>query len=128
MKISILIKIQGILNMNKLLVTTLILIISGLSHANQSRYVLSDDKQLCEAASYFAAVALEGHYRGEDKKILLDYINESQEIPNIKKTYFKMLLNEAYNKPIYSSEEEMKKALMKFHDDTSKDCMKKALR
>lgn len=112
--------------MNRLFVATLLLIGSGLSHANQSRYLLSDDKELCEAASYFAAVALEGHHRGEDKKILLDYIDESQEIPRIKKAYFKMLLNEAYNKPIYSSEEEMKRALIKFHDEAYKNCMKKA--
>ncbi|WP_353172095.1 hypothetical protein [Acinetobacter rudis] len=128
MTISMLSKIKGILDMNKLLLGILILITSGLSHANQSGYILSGDKELCEAASYFAAVAFEGHHRGEDKKTLLDYINESQEIPNIKKTYFKTLLNEAYNKPTYSSEKEMKSVLAKFHDDTYKDCMKRVSR
>jgi len=51
MKIGMLIKVKGILNMHNFLVAILILIRSGLFHADQSRYVLSDDKELCEIAS-----------------------------------------------------------------------------
>lgn len=116
--------------MNKLLVATLLLIVSGLSHADQSRSVSDDDKELCEAASYFAGLAFEGRQKGEDKKGYLEVINDDddRDIPRSKRGYFKKLLNEAYNKPIYSSEEEMKSLLMKFHDDTYRDCMKKASR
>jgi len=82
MKISILIKIKGILNMNKLLVATLLLIGSGLSHADQSGSVSNDDKELCGAASYFAGMAFEGHQNGEDKKAYLKIINDDDDREN----------------------------------------------
>lgn len=111
--------------MNKLLVATLLLIGSGLSHADQSNYVLSNDKELCEIAGLVATIALESHQIGEDKNILLDHINESQEIPSMKKAYLKTLVNEASNKALYSSKDEMFSTIIKLYDDTYEDCMKK---
>lgn len=104
---------------------TLILIGSGLSHADQSNYVLSNDKELCEIAGLVAIIAVERHQKGEDKNILLDFINESQEIPSMKKSYLKTFVNEAYNKPLHSSEDEMFSAIIKLYDDTYDACMKK---
>lgn len=110
--------------MQKALITILILICSSLSHSETASYVLYNKEGLCDAASYYASLAFEGHQKGEEKKEYLEMIDESKEIPSAKKNYFKRLLNDAYRKPIYSSEEAMKSARLKFNDNTYKNCMK----
>lgn len=108
----------------KTLIATWILFSSGLLYAEPESYVQIKSEELCQSASYFASLAFEGRQHGEKKTEFLEMLDEVKDVPSAKKGYFKGLLNDAYSKPIYSSDEEIKSERLKFNDDTYKDCMK----
>lgn len=107
------------------LMAACILLSSGLLHAEQESDVQTENEELCKAASYIASIAFQGHQRGEKKKEFLDGVDELTDIPNAKKGYLKKLVEDAFNKPIYSSKEEQDEVVQKFNKDKYDDCMKK---
>ncbi|MDY6468466.1 hypothetical protein SKM54_08865 [Acinetobacter faecalis] len=111
--------------MKKILVFIALLFSNSLyAQNNNSAESVDEDKvQTCMIVGLYAETAMKGRQNNVDKSEFLSKIDNAKSVSDVGKSFYKGILNKAYEWPIKNNEAEKKKSIDSFRQEFYDGCV-----